>query len=48
MNNERTLIGQILTDNKIFHSLEITEDDILNPGNKLYITKFYLLKYKGT
>ena len=34
MNNERMLIGQILTDNKIFHSLEITEDDILHPETK--------------
>ncbi len=30
MNNEKMLIGQILTDNKIFHSLQITEDDIYN------------------
>jgi len=34
MNNEVTLLGQILTDNKIFHSLEITEDDIYQPNNK--------------
>lgn len=34
MTNERTLIGQIITDNKIFHSLEISEDDIYNPENK--------------
>lgn len=33
-NSERTLIGQILTDNKIFHSLKITEDDITHLENK--------------
>ena len=34
MQNETQLIGQILTDNKIFHSLQITEDDFYTPDNK--------------
>jgi len=34
MHNEKYLIGQIVMDNKIFHSLEITEDDILHPETK--------------
>ena len=34
MQNETQLIGQILTDNKIFHSLEITESDFMSPDNK--------------
>lgn len=34
MQSERTLIGQIITDNRIYHSLTITEDDIQQPDNK--------------